>query len=619
MTAPTREDLELYVMGLYDGDVAALEAHLADDPASRAIVAREASLEVLLRDAAAAATFCPACDDIVDGDRCDACGAALRAGGYEIERVLVQNAHGRMYLARDVDGQQVALKELAFVQSPSADAFAAFEREARFLRALDHAAIPRFVASFQEGKGVHTRYYLAQTLVTGQSLDARIVDHWYDEREIVDIARQVLTVLSYLQALSPMIVHRDIKPANLIRREDGTVLLVDFGAAYDQGATVGSTAIGTFGYMPLEQMAGQIDATTDPYALGASLLHLLTRREPWSFMQDPDFASVNVSEPMRAFLKKLVASDPRDRFPGASAALEALDRAARGEMPVAPPAKLATRRPWWRPTLLAAAAVGVVGGGLAVTVARDAGGPLGSPEPAAVVEPVPLPTVRAAVPVVTVTPPPVVLPTPESLPAGKPIDLKVDQASESDVLRAVGSACGLNVVIPDAVRFDTTVELQAVPCDQALEVLLESRGLWYTYRSAGNLLRVAPRKQLDMEMHAALERKRVRAQLGLEDDPLPEGKAIDIELERAPIGDVLEVLADAGGVNVVLADSIGCSVTLIAKSVGWRDALRVVLEAQSLGYRYRENGKLLMVAPQRDLDMEDHATLERKRIMTPEK
>jgi len=334
-------------------------------------------------------------------------------------------------------------------------------------------------------------------------------------------------------------------------------------------------------------------------------LHLLTRREPWSFMQDPDFASVNVSEPMRAFLKKLVASDPRDRFPGASAALEALDRAARGEMPVAPPAKLATRRPWWRPTLLAAAAVGV--------------GPLGSPEPAAVVEPVPLPTVRAAVPVVTVTPPPVVLPTPESLPAGKPIDLKVDQASESDVLRAVGSACGLNVVIPDAVRFDTTVELQAVPCDQALEVLLESRGLWYTYRSAGNLLRVAPRKQLDMEMHAALERKRVRAQLGLEDDPLPEGKAIDIELERAPIGDVLEVLADAGGVNVVLADSIGGSVTLIAKSVGWRDALRVVLEAQSLGYRYRENGKLLMVAPQRDLDMEDHATLERKRIMTPEK
>jgi serine/threonine protein kinase len=65
--------------------------------------------------------------------------------------VLVSNAHGRMYAARDVDGKQVALKELAFIQSPAADALTAFEREAKFLRALEHPAIPRFCASFQEG------------------------------------------------------------------------------------------------------------------------------------------------------------------------------------------------------------------------------------------------------------------------------------------------------------------------------------------------------------------------------------------------------------------------------------------------------------------------------------
>ena len=56
------------------------------------------------------------------------------------------NAHGRMYVARDADGTQVALKELAFVQSPTLEAIAAFEREAKFLRALEHPAIPRFVA-----------------------------------------------------------------------------------------------------------------------------------------------------------------------------------------------------------------------------------------------------------------------------------------------------------------------------------------------------------------------------------------------------------------------------------------------------------------------------------------
>src|SRR6185295_6128077 len=145
-------------MGHYEGDLAALERAIANDP----MLAQEARFETLLRDAAASATFCPACNDLVRNDRCDACGAAARPGGYTIERVLVSNAHGRMYVARDADGKHVALKELAFVQSPSLEVVAAFEREAKFLRALEHAAIPRFVASFEEGEGVHTRYYLAQ-------------------------------------------------------------------------------------------------------------------------------------------------------------------------------------------------------------------------------------------------------------------------------------------------------------------------------------------------------------------------------------------------------------------------------------------------------------------------
>src|SRR5258708_7367275 len=217
--------------------------------------------KLLLRDAAAAAAFCPACRDLVRDARCDTCGAAARPGGYRVERVLVANAHGRMYVARDGDGKQVALKELAFVHAPTLDAVAAFEREAKLVRALEHPAIPRFVASFEEGAGVHARYYLAQELVAGEALDARFADHFYTEAEILDLARQVLDILVYLQSLSPMVIHRDVKPANLLRRGDGTIALVDFGAAYVQGSTAGATTIGTFGYMPVEQLAGIVDAT----------------------------------------------------------------------------------------------------------------------------------------------------------------------------------------------------------------------------------------------------------------------------------------------------------------------------------------------------------------------
>lgn len=198
MKPPTREDLELYVIGEYDGDLAALEQYLATDEAARAIVAEEAELELSLRAAGAAGTFCAACDDIVRADQCESCGACVRTGGYTIERVIVQHAHGRMYVARDADRTKVALKELAFVQAPDAEARAAFEREARILRALDHPAIPQFVASFEEGRGVHTRYYLAQQLVDGQSLAARLGEHFYTEVEIIELARQVLRVLVYL-------------------------------------------------------------------------------------------------------------------------------------------------------------------------------------------------------------------------------------------------------------------------------------------------------------------------------------------------------------------------------------------------------------------------------------
>ena len=338
MNHPSQQALELYVMGDAD-DAAAIEEHLTTCEVCRARVAEEAGFELELRGLAEQIVYCVACDQVLrdvapapggattpQGDgRCDDCGAAARAGGFAIEQVLVQHARGRLYVARDADGKRVALKELAFVQAPGVEAIASFEREAKFLRALEHPGIPRFVASFQEGEGVHTRLYLAQQYIDGPSLESRLRDHWFDEAECKGILRQVLDILVYLQGLSPAVIHRDIKPANLLQRDDGSIALVDFGAAYDQGATLGSTMAGTFGYMPLEQMAGQVDATTDLYALGASILHLLTRREPWKLLEASEPAAVNISEPLRLYLDRLTSRDRAERFADATEAREALN------------------------------------------------------------------------------------------------------------------------------------------------------------------------------------------------------------------------------------------------------------------------------------------------------
>lgn|GEM_PF-5933058 len=332
MNHPSDRELELYVMGASD-DASAIESHLAECATCSQKVAAEAEFELDLRNTADQIVFCCACEQVLaaDSDRCSHCGAAVRAGGFAIDDVLVSHARGRLYVARDADGKRVALKELAFVQAPGVEAIAAFEREAKFLRALEHPAIPRFVASFQEGEGVDTRLYLAQDFIDGPSLESRLRDHWFDEAECRDILRQVIDILVYLQGLSPAVIHRDIKPANLLQRDDGTIALVDFGAAYDQGATVGSTMAGTFGYMPVEQMAGQVDSSTDLYALGASVLHLLTRREPWKLLEASEPVSANISAPMGRFLGKLTARDREERFASALEARAALERLEAGE------------------------------------------------------------------------------------------------------------------------------------------------------------------------------------------------------------------------------------------------------------------------------------------------
>jgi len=237
-----------------------------------------------------------------------------------------------MYVAEDPSGRRVALKELAFALVPNAQAIEAFEREARLLRELTHPAVPRFVASFQEGAGPKLRLYLAQEFVEGETLLARIARGPLTEGDCRKIAREVLDVLDALHRRSPKILHRDIKPANLIVREDGTIALVDFGAAREllRDVTHGATFVGTFGYMPFEQMGGTVDERSDLYALGATLLHCLTGVPPDDLMGESltaafDRSATTPSPGFRAMLARLLVRERDYRCRSAAEALALLD------------------------------------------------------------------------------------------------------------------------------------------------------------------------------------------------------------------------------------------------------------------------------------------------------
>ncbi|HEX8705274.1 MAG TPA: serine/threonine-protein kinase [Myxococcaceae bacterium] len=293
--------------------------------------------------ASSAAQRCIACEGVLSGPRCDACGVAAIVRNYRVQRVIAQGELGRLYLAEDAGGQRVALKELVLLTAPDIHHLEAFEREAKVLTRLSHPRVPRLFESFKEGEGTQTRLYLAQEFIEGESLLARLKTHRYSEAEARDIARKLLSVLLQLHAHVPRIIHRDIKPANLIVRPDGALFLVDLGSARElaAGDARGATMTGTYGYAPLEQLAGHVTEWCDLHAVGATLLHLLTRQPPWEFLQEgkglvPD-RRLDVSDGFRRFIARLVETDEARRFATAREALRALDELEKSEAPVAKP------------------------------------------------------------------------------------------------------------------------------------------------------------------------------------------------------------------------------------------------------------------------------------------
>jgi serine/threonine protein kinase len=289
---------------------------------------------------------CPGCGKEPGGERCTHCGVAARAGPYRVRKVLGQRGAARTYLADDVDGL-VVLKELSFFTPPGQDTLTAFHQEARQLQALTHPRIPRYLDMLQLGTGAGTRLYLAQEFVEGTSLEEQLAARRVTELEARELARQVLDILHYLQGRSPPVFHGDLKPSNLIRRADDALFLVDFGAAWvrDEADVEPSR------YTLPDQRAGELDNTTDFYALGVTLVDALTWEPEWKqrAARPEELAShVDVSPSFREFLARLTASERNLRFTSVAEALRELD--APEQAPPPPPSR---RRLW-----LAAAGAG---------------------------------------------------------------------------------------------------------------------------------------------------------------------------------------------------------------------------------------------------------------------
>ena len=128
---------------------------------------------------------------------------------------------------------------------------------------------------------------------------------------------------------------------------------------------------------------------------------------------------------------------------------------------------------------------------------------------------------------------------------GKRIDLNFKDVDIHNLLRLLAEVGGVNVVVPDDVKATVTVRLTNVPWDQAMEVVLASKELWY--RREGNLIRVAPRKQLDAEDQAEADRQKARASA---EAPEPEVFTLNYATAREMSDQVGPLLSPKGKVEV---------------------------------------------------------------------
>lgn len=290
---------------------------------------------------------------------------------YELLEILGSTKSAVTWLARDANTRlDCVMKEVSLAGAVTLKTVELFEREAAALRRLDHPRIPRYIDFFNVTIDGDVKFYLVQSRAPGRNLRQWMESgRRFTETEAVGIGAQVAEALAYLHAQNPPLIHRDIKPSNIMLDESGQVSLIDFGAvtglerAADGSLPNAMTLVGTYGFMAYEQTTGQPLPASDVYSVGATLVNLLSRRDP-SLLLTPEHGlafrdHVNIGPHCADVLDVCVHPSPERRYPDGEALLDDLRRLLAGKRPRGP--RKTAKILWIAMTLLLSAGV-VLGG-----------------------------------------------------------------------------------------------------------------------------------------------------------------------------------------------------------------------------------------------------------------
>lgn len=247
----------------------------------------------------------------------------LHINGYRIERLLARGGMAEVYLAEQLSlGREVAIKVMDS-HTHDIDFAERFLHEARLLAPLNHSNL---VTIYDFGQLDDGKLYLSMEYLQGGDLEERMTKG-VTEKMALRVLRELVSALRFVHKKG--IIHRDIKPANILFREDGSLVLTDFGIAKainnDVGLTQAGMIVGSAAYGSPEQMQGlTLDARTDIYSVGVVFLEMLTGTNPFKAetfvntamnhmqMDIPRLAGKQAR--FQPILDKMLGKTPKERF-----------------------------------------------------------------------------------------------------------------------------------------------------------------------------------------------------------------------------------------------------------------------------------------------------------------
>lgn len=208
------------------------------------------------------------------------------ADKYKIIEEIAPGGMSMVYLARDSALNKtwaVKVVEKKAVNAVDKAKVNAIRAEIEIMRKLDHPYIPQIISVDEDDKNI----FIVMSYVEGQSLNEILKENGpQNQYQVIEWAKQICEIFSYLHSFDPPIIYRDMKPSNVMLKPDGKISVLDFGIAreYKEGKMQDTTLLGTESFAAPEQYKKgykhQSDPRTDIYTLGATMYILLTNESP---------------------------------------------------------------------------------------------------------------------------------------------------------------------------------------------------------------------------------------------------------------------------------------------------------------------------------------------------